>query len=50
MSLSDYLLQEIGRAVERPTRAELMARLKRRSRVQPKERPADAVRVERDAG
>jgi len=49
MSLSDYLLQELRRAVERPTRAELLARLKRRSRVRPKERPADAVRAERDA-
>ena len=27
----------------------LLARLKRRSRVRPKERPADAVRAERDA-
>jgi plasmid stability protein len=49
MSLSDYLLQELRRAVERPTRAELLARLKRRSRVRPKERPSDAVRAERDA-
>ena len=49
MSLPDYLLQELRRAVERPTRAELLARLKRRSRVRPKERPADAVRAERDA-
>jgi len=49
MSLSDYLLLELRRAVERPTREELMARLKRRSRVRPKERPAAAVRAERDA-
>ncbi len=49
MSLSDYLLLELRRAVERPTREQLMARLKRRSRVRPKERPAAAVRAERDA-
>lgn len=49
MSLSDYLLQELRRAVERPTREELLARLKRRSRVKPKERASDAVRAERDA-
>jgi antitoxin FitA len=49
MSLSDYLLRELRRVVERPTREQLMARLRRRSRVQPKERPAAAVRAERDA-
>ena len=49
MSLSDYLLLELRRAVESPTREQLMARLKRRSRVRPKERPAAAVRAERDA-
>jgi plasmid stability protein len=49
MSLSDYLLLELRRAVERPTREELMSRLKRRSRVRPRERPAAAVRAERDA-
>jgi len=48
-SLSDYLLLELRRTVERPTRDQLMARLKRRSRVEPKERPAAAVRAERDA-
>jgi hypothetical protein len=49
MSLSDYLLLELRRAVERPTREQLMARLKRRSRVRLKERPTAAVRAERDA-
>jgi antitoxin FitA len=48
-SLSDYLLLELRRTVERPTREQLMARLKRRSRVAPKERPAAAVRAERNA-
>jgi hypothetical protein len=48
-SLSDYLLLELRRTVERPTREQLMARLKRRSRVVPKERPAGAVRAERNA-
>ncbi|HEY1690540.1 MAG TPA: hypothetical protein VGG39_00175 [Polyangiaceae bacterium] len=50
MSLSDHVLDELRRAVERPTRAELLARLRRRSRVRPKERPSDAVRAQRDAG
>ena len=48
MSLSDYLLLELRRVVERPTREQLMTRLKRRSRVRPRERPAAAVRAERD--
>jgi plasmid stability protein len=48
-SLSDYLLLELRRTVERPTRDQLMARLKRRARVEPRERPAAAVRAERDA-
>jgi plasmid stability protein len=48
-SLSDYLLLELRRTVERPTRAQLMARLERRSRVTPRERPAAAVRAERNA-
>jgi len=48
-SLSDYLLLELRRTVERPTREQWMARLKRRSRVAPKERPAAAVRAERNA-
>ena len=48
MSLSDYLLLELKRTVERPSREQLVARLKQRSRVRPKERPAAAVRAERD--
>jgi plasmid stability protein len=43
MSLSDYLLSEV-----RPTRAELMERVARRTPVEPREPPADAVRAERD--
>jgi plasmid stability protein len=49
MSLSEYLLAEIRRSTERPTRAELLARVARRTPVKPRPRPADAVRAERDA-
>jgi plasmid stability protein len=49
MSLSDYLLEELRRAAERPTRRELLDRLSKRSHVSLKERPASAVRAERDA-
>ena len=48
MSLSDYLLAELRRSVERPTRAELLERLGRRAPVAPRPRPAAAVRAERD--
>jgi antitoxin FitA len=47
-SLSDYLLDEIRFAAERPTIDELRARLERRARVVPSTTPAQAVRIERD--
>jgi plasmid stability protein len=48
MSLSDYLLAEIRAAAERPTMAELAARLHSRTPTAPSPAPADAVRAERD--
>lgn len=48
MSLSDYLLNEIRLAAERPTVQDLRARLERRSVVTPSISPAKAVREERD--
>jgi plasmid stability protein len=48
MSLSDYLLREICHLAERPTLAELRARLERRPGVTPQVDPAQAVRAERD--
>ncbi len=50
MSLSDYLLGEIREIAERPTLAELQARLERRSAVAPSISPARMVRAERDRG
>jgi plasmid stability protein len=47
-SLSDYLLQELRHAAERPTRRELLDRLAKRTPVRTRERPATAVRAERD--
>jgi antitoxin FitA len=47
-SLSDYLLDEIRLAAERPTLDELRARLERRARVNPSVAPAEAIRAERD--
>jgi plasmid stability protein len=48
MSLSDYLLDEIRRAAERPTLDELRARLESRSETTLSVEPAEAVRAERD--
>ena len=47
-SLSDYLLREIESIAERPTIAELRARLATRAPVHPIPAPARAVRAERD--
>jgi antitoxin FitA len=49
MSLSDYLLNEIRQAAERPTLDELRARLQSRSESAPTPTPAKAVRAERDS-
>lgn len=46
-SLSDYLLDEIAEAAERPTAGELRARLAARTPVSPSPEPAVAVREER---
>lgn len=48
LSLSDYLLQEARRVAERPSVAELRARLAGRKRVRPRVSPARAVRAARD--
>ena len=49
MSLSDYLLNEIGEVAARPTLDEMRARLQRRAGVILPIEPAEAVRAERDA-
>jgi antitoxin FitA len=47
MSLSDYLLDFVRKAAERPEPDELRRRVRERSPVYPTESPADAVRAER---
>jgi plasmid stability protein len=47
LSLSDYLLDEIRHAAERPTLAELRHRLAQRASVVTRIPPARAVRAER---
>jgi antitoxin FitA len=49
MSLSDYLRNEISQIAERPTLAEMRARLDRRPAITPSVAPAEAVRAERDS-
>ncbi len=48
LSLSDYLLDEIRRAAERPTIAQLRRRLASRAPIAPRVSPARAVRAERE--
>jgi plasmid stability protein len=48
MSLSDYLLREMRRLVERPAAGELRARLRGRAPIRPRVSPARAVRAERE--
>jgi plasmid stability protein len=50
LSLSDFLLREVRGIAERPTVAELRARVLGRPRVTPRESPAEAIRAEREAG
>jgi plasmid stability protein len=48
MSLSEYLLQEIGRLIQRPSREELLARLHSLPTFEPREPVAEAVAAERE--
>ena len=48
MTLSDYLLAEARRIVEKPSPQEMAARLRQRLPVEPAETPAEAVRKERE--
>jgi plasmid stability protein len=48
LSLSDYILQEMRLAAERPTYEEFLERLASRARVRTRETAAEAVRAERE--
>lgn len=49
MSLSDYVLIELRRVAERPTRDEVLRRIARRKTGRLAESPAEIIRAERDA-
>ena len=48
MSLSEYLLAELKKAIERPTRQEVLERIAARPPARTELRPTDVVRAERD--
>jgi plasmid stability protein len=49
LSMSDFVLREIGRALERPTREDFLARLRGRPVRRVRSRAADVIRGERDS-
>jgi antitoxin FitA len=49
MTLSNYLLREIRHVAERPTLAEMMHRLAKRTPVRLRVSPAAIIRAERDS-
>jgi antitoxin FitA len=49
MSMSDYVLREVGKALDRPTRQEVLERLRRPAPRKLRRKAADVIREERDA-
>ena len=49
MSMSDYILREVGKALDRPTREQVLERLRTRPQRRLKRSAAEVIRAERDA-
>jgi len=49
MSMSEYILREVGKALDRPTRQEVLARLRGLAPRKLRRKAADVIREERDA-
>ena len=49
MSMTDYVMRELRKALERPTREEILARLQARPPVRLRRSAADVIRAERDS-
>jgi hypothetical protein len=49
MSLSEYILKELEKSLERPTPRQLLERLRTRQPVEPRESVVDALRAERES-
>ena len=47
--MSDYILREVGKALDRPTRHEVLERLRARPVRRMRQSAADVIRAERDA-
>jgi hypothetical protein len=47
--MSDYVLREVGKALERPTRQEVLERLRARPVRRLRRSAAEVIRAERDA-
>ena len=47
MSMSDFVLREVGKALDRPTRQDVLDRLTSKSPRDLQRRPADVIRDER---
>ena len=48
MSMTDYIMREVGKALDRPTRAEVLARLQAQPVRTVKRSAAEIIRAERD--
>jgi len=48
MSMSDYILREMGKALDRPTRSEVLERLRAGPVRKTRQSAADVLRLERD--
>ena len=48
MSMSDYIMREVGKALDRPTRAEVLARLQAQPLRKLKRSAAEIIRAERN--
>ncbi len=48
MSMSEYILQELKRSLERPTREEFLQRVANLPEVELRRTPAEVIREERD--
>ena len=49
MSMSDYILRQVGKALDRPTRQEVLERLRGPAPRKLKRKAADIIRAERDS-
>ena len=49
LTISDYVLREVEKALQRPTRQELLERLAARPRARVRKSPAEVIRAERDS-